>query len=109
MFQSQSRSQTMHVQVLYQGSGNETDLYCLDHHSVTGLVHPKSCFCFAHGCFCLFHLCLCLFCLCLCLFCLCLCLFVFVLFMFVFAYACFCLCFFFLTAVKPSASALGSF
>ena len=39
------------MRVPYRGSGNETDLYCLDHHSVTGLVHPKSCFCFARGCF----------------------------------------------------------
>lgn len=55
------------MRVPYRGSGNETDLYCLDHHSVTGLVHPKSCFCFARGCFVYVSL-----------------MFVFVLFMFVF-------------------------
>ena len=55
------------MRVLYRGSGNETDLYYLDHHSVTGLVHPKSCFCFARGCFVYVSL-----------------MFVFVLFMFVF-------------------------
>ena len=94
-----------YVQVPYRGSGNETDLYCLDHHSVTGLVHPKSCFCFAHGCFCL-----CLFCLCLCCFvCVCFVCVCFCLYLFLFCLCLFLLCFFFLTAVKPSASALGSF